>query len=358
MADENKFFSLDYDDIPGTPVLTPPIVDPPQVPPDAVPPVQGTPAADATPQVDVEPKPMKPAISMAGKFGQALKTLDGFKDLEIPENAKIEDVLGALASHWENVTTASTRQVEEVRNKYKQYEEEFKLLDINRKDVLAELTPIKELSLIPVEVSTDLDEDTASKNRQYLIQQYNILVRGLSPEESNVLYNQYTLSGKDLEIANRIKGHFFTTYKTAIQNIVTKDAADKQALADKAIADAANTKKEVEQYLNSGSLKGLKITPGVKEILLDAIYNETPISYQIKGPNGESIERTGTKAQQFFETFDSDLELQLLLMSQWLKGDLTKPAVTQSRQIQLNKEIADVLNSNIDAKDVQNFFEI
>lgn len=358
MADENNFFSMDYDDIPGTPVITTPIVDPPQVVVDPVPPVQTTPAVEPTPPVDGEPKPVKPSTSMAGKFGQALKTLDGFKDLEIPENAKIEDVLGVLASHWENVTAASTRQVEEVRNKYKQYEEEFKLLDIDRRDVLAELSPIKELSLIPVDVSTDLDEDTATKNRQYLIQQYNMIVRGLSPEESNVLYNQYKLSGKDLEIANQIKGHFFTTYKTAIQDVITKDTQNKQALADQAIAEAAATKKEVEQYLNSGSLKGLKITPGVKDILLDAIYNETPISYQIKGSNGESIERTGTKAQQFFETFDSDLELQLLLMSQWLKGDLTKPAVTQSRQIQLNKEIADVLNSNIEAKDAQNFFEI
>lgn len=361
MSETNGNFEVDmeFDFVPdpqdagGTPPtlqVEPPV--PPVSPPGAPPILEEPPVP--LPNLQDPPDSGNFEGTPAAAFGLALKSLTPFESLEIDPNAPIETVLEKIEDSWKS---AYNKAHEDALNEYQEYVNEINLLKAGQPDPIVQLNPLKVISTIPIEVNEQVSEQIAQENRKAVILAMYTNIQQLSPEEAEILYNTAKDNSGDLVLAKKAQAQFNDFYTSSVQAVTEKVANDKKAIEDAEKASNTRLTQEISTLLNNKKLMGIEITDNDQKELQDALYSPQLISYKIKGPDGKEYARQGTRAQAFFEFFDTNPEFQMLLLHRYLKGDFNQTFIRDHRKKEVNAQIASVLNKGVAPKQGE-FIEI
>lgn len=323
----------------------------PVVPPNSVvPPIPG----NIPEPVTVEPSNFEGTPIAA--FSMALKVLEPFNTLEIDKAASVEEILPKIEDQWNKALQAREAGI---LKKYEDIAGEITLLQSGRPDAIAQLSPLKQIAILPIQATQDVTEEQAEENRKQLIISMYTQLRNNTMEEAETLYDIVKSKGGDTELALKAAKDFGTMYVQSIQQIKyqedARQAAEKQAFEDKqkAINDS------IKSYLTSKKLLGLDITDDDVTELENAIHGDAAYTYKVIDDSGKEVDKVGTRAEMFFDIFDQNPELQLAVLHRYIKGDFNKVNVRDKRAHVINTQIADVLNKRTQpAIDNANYIDI
>lgn len=349
-SNSNLVIDMEYGDHEGFGGTPPsPLVD--TVKPDLtgaapiVPPAASTQTPPAVPPApDPAPAPVAFDGTPIAAFSMALKVLEPFSDLDVDKAAKVEDILPKIEDQWNK---ALQTQEAKILKKFEDIAGEIALYQTGRPDAIAELYPLKQIALLPIEATQDISEDIAANNRKELIISMYTQLRNNTIQEAEALYEIVKGKGEDKELALKAAKDFGTMYVQSIQQIQQSEEARKAA--DKKSFDDAQEKinTSIKKHLSEKRLLGLDITDTDVNDLTEAIYGEATSVYKILDDKGQEIEKKGTKAEMFFDLFDQNPEFQLMVLHRYLKGDFNRTSVKDKRTHILQSQVAEVLNAAV-----------
>lgn len=234
-------------------------------------------------------------------------------DGNLPENFEInkdltysdlkDNYVNSLRSEFETEVNGFMESLGEVR-KYVEY-----VINGGDPKMLQELQPAIQYSKVNIE-----DGDDVEDNRKKVIAAY-YKEKGLAEDDITELIENYMDTGKDHEKAKEA----VTYFKQKEDQMIQYEQAQRKAYEEQQRAAMEENQRRINELIEAGNIRGLKISKQDQKELKEAIFNPTEV-IEYQDEDGKKKLAKVTKLQKLQYEFQQSLEQQLLFARLLLDG--------------------------------------